>query len=208
VGEEKEGTASAPATLSVDVISRAPERVEADALVTPFFESDRPLRGPAARADWRLCNLLSERLIEGRVRGELGEQILMPAGRTLRARVWLAVGLGPRGACGAPELRTACAAAGAQLLGLRIASAALALPPEASTGLAVDRAVSAVLEGMTQALEGRTGNLELILVVAEDELRRARSQLAAHASQSERRRGGAEGASDPRGVSRSGAIPR
>ena len=53
MNEGERSMSPAPATLSVDVISCAPERAEADALVTPFFESDRPLRGPAARADWR-----------------------------------------------------------------------------------------------------------------------------------------------------------
>ena len=45
------------------------ERVPADLAVAGFFSDERPLRGAAGRADWRLCGTISELLVSGRMRG-------------------------------------------------------------------------------------------------------------------------------------------
>lgn len=67
-----------------------------DALVLTFFREDRPLRGAAGLADWRLCGRLSRLIKLGRVRGEAGESLLMPCGRRLPFRRILLFGLGPQ----------------------------------------------------------------------------------------------------------------
>jgi Cytosol aminopeptidase family, N-terminal domain len=65
-----------------------------DALLLPFFADERPLRGAAGLADWRLNGRLSRLLKARRASGAAGETVMMPPGRRLRfARVML-FGLG------------------------------------------------------------------------------------------------------------------
>jgi len=65
-----------------------------DTLVLPVFKDDRPLRGAAGLADWRMCGRLS-RLIKGnRASAEAGEVMLLPPGRRLRFSKLLWFGLG------------------------------------------------------------------------------------------------------------------
>jgi hypothetical protein len=71
------------------------EETGGDALVLTFFREERPLRGAAGLADWRLCGRLSRLIKLGRVRGDSGESLLMPCGRRLPFRRILLFGLGP-----------------------------------------------------------------------------------------------------------------
>ncbi len=65
-----------------------------DCLVLPVFKDDRPLRGAAGLADWRLCGRLS-RLVSGhRATSEAGETLLLPPGRRLRFQRVMWFGLG------------------------------------------------------------------------------------------------------------------
>jgi hypothetical protein len=57
-----------------------------DCLALPVFKDDRPLRGAAGLADWRLCGKLSRLLKANRASAEAGETILLPPGRRLRFR--------------------------------------------------------------------------------------------------------------------------
>jgi hypothetical protein len=65
-----------------------------DALVLPFFNDERPLRGAAGLCDWRLCGRLSRLLASGRVDGSWGETTLFPPGRRLPFPRLVLVGLG------------------------------------------------------------------------------------------------------------------
>jgi hypothetical protein len=65
-----------------------------DCLVLPVFRDDRPLRGAAGLADWRLCGKLSRLLKANRASADAGEAILLPPGRRLRFRRILWFGLG------------------------------------------------------------------------------------------------------------------
>lgn len=65
-----------------------------DCLVLPVFKDDRPLRGAAGLADWRLCGKLSAFVKANRTTGEAGETLMMPPGRRLRFGRILWFGLG------------------------------------------------------------------------------------------------------------------
>jgi hypothetical protein len=65
-----------------------------DCLVLPVFKDDRPLRGAAGLADWRLCGRLSRLVKASRATGEAGETMLMPPGRRLRFSRVMWFGLG------------------------------------------------------------------------------------------------------------------
>lgn len=70
------------------------DEVSRDCLVLPVFKDDRPLRGAAGLADWRLCGRLSRLIKAGRAGADAGETLLLPPGRRLRfARVmWFGLG--------------------------------------------------------------------------------------------------------------------
>jgi hypothetical protein len=65
-----------------------------DCLVLPVFKDDRPLRGAAGLADWRLCGRLSRLVKANRATAEAGETLLLPPGRRLRFSRVLWFGLG------------------------------------------------------------------------------------------------------------------
>ena len=72
------------------------ERVESGVAVAGFFTDERPLRGGAARADWRLCGGLSRRIEQGELSGRSGEAMLIGSHRALRSPRLLLLGLGER----------------------------------------------------------------------------------------------------------------
>ncbi len=84
------------ATLTIDLDPGPIERTGADVAVVTFFREERPLRGSAGRADWRICGRLSQLLAAGEVEGLRGEALLMPTRGGLRAPLLVAVGLGER----------------------------------------------------------------------------------------------------------------
>jgi len=65
-----------------------------DCLVLPVFRDDRPLRGAAGLADWRLCGKLSRLIRAQKATAEPGETLLLPPGRRLRFQRILWFGLG------------------------------------------------------------------------------------------------------------------
>jgi hypothetical protein len=66
----------------------------AEALVLSFFADERPLRGAAGLADWRLCGRLSRLIERERVSGRRGETLMLPPGRRLPFTRVLLFGLG------------------------------------------------------------------------------------------------------------------
>jgi hypothetical protein len=170
------------AVLALEIETERLDRVDADVLVTPFFACDRPLRGPAARADWRLCGMISDRLERAELTGELGEAAIFPTGGRMRAPLLLALGLGPRPDFGEATLRELARGATRKLLGLRSGIAAIALPGEALSRIDAQRAASLFLEGVVEVLAAYPSALRLRLVVAPEESGRARSGLLGAAS--------------------------
>jgi len=165
-------------TWAIELDTEPAERVRADLLVAPFFEGDRPLRGAAARVDWRLSGHLSEMLARGAFGGTPDDVILVPAGTRLRAPRALLLGLGPRESFAPRALRASARLAVARAASLRAGIVALALPGEAESGVAAERAAAAVLIGAGEALAERPFPLRLRLVVEPAALSRARQALA------------------------------
>ena len=84
------------ASIDVALTTRPLERAGGDVAVVGFFVDERPLRGGAARADWRLCGGLSKRIECGDLSGKSGEALLIGCGRALAAPRLLLLGLGDR----------------------------------------------------------------------------------------------------------------
>ncbi len=153
------------ACLSVDFDSRPLERVEADVAVVTHFESDRPLRGAAARADWRLCGMLSDLLVSGRLSAQPGSVALAPTFGRMKAPRVLILGLGSRDTFGETELRAATREAIRRVIGLQLATVALPAPGDAARTLPLHHCAESILVGALDALGDLPVELHLRWVV-------------------------------------------
>ena len=107
------------APVFIELTPRPLERVESEIAVAGFFSDERPLRGGAARADWRLCGGLSRRIVDGDLSGASGEALLIACGRALRAPRLLLLGLGERSGFDSLRMSDEVGAAVARCLRLR-----------------------------------------------------------------------------------------
>lgn len=164
-------------TLQVDA---APlERARADLLVAPLFAGERPLRGSASRADWRLCGKLSALVAQGRLAGQPGEAALVASFGGLRAPLLLVLGAGPRAAFDAGAYRALVGDAVRRALALRVRRLALPFPGDAPDAEAPERLAEALLAGAAQAVGAARPPvaLGLKLLVAREELARTAELL-------------------------------
>lgn len=151
-------------------------RVGAEIAVAGFFRDQRPLRGGAGLADWRLCGWLSRLLLARRASGELGEAVLATTHGRLRAPRLLLVGLGPRARFGADVHRSAVEAVLRRLLDLAAGSAALDLPPPNGEP-AEDVLAAGIVEGACAVLDVRPARLLLRVVAGPGAASRMRAAL-------------------------------
>jgi hypothetical protein len=125
-----------------------------DCLVLPVFRDDRPLRGAAGLADWRLCGKLSRLLRDSRATGEAGETILLPPGRRLRFTRILWFGLGDAKGYSEGRFKSDLARIVEVVNKAGVADWALQMPGRASGLIGARRAIEIVLED--PALPGQT----------------------------------------------------
>lgn len=81
------------------------DEVGKDALLLPLYTDERPLRGAAGLADWRLCGRLTRLLRSRRLAGARGETLMLPPGRRLGFGRLMLFGLGPSSGYGDDQLR-------------------------------------------------------------------------------------------------------
>ncbi len=171
------GSAPARGLLHLEISALAAERARADLLVVPVWSDERPLRGATGRADWRLCGRLSELAASGRLRGRFGEAVLAASFGGLAAPLVLALGLGPRSEFDAPGVQAFASEAVRRALALGVATIALPMPEETADGAGLGEREERLLFGAADALasrgSGQPAELRMVLLVREDELRRA-----------------------------------
>jgi hypothetical protein len=167
--------------LAIEIEAGPIERARADLVIVSFASGERPLRGAAGRADWRLCGRLSRLLAERRVEGHAGEAVLLPGGGGLRAPLLLALGRGPAAAFGPAAAAAFARDAVARGLALGAKTLALALPGEAPGEPAPRGRLEFVVAGAAEALAARGGDasVRLLLGVGLEEGRRALEALRA-----------------------------
>jgi hypothetical protein len=117
----------------VDVHFAAPDlgsvsELKTEALCLPFFRDERPMRGPAGLVDFRLCGRVSKLIADGKMQGDLGEAVLMPARPRLFAERLIWLGAGPFGELDEARFRWLVNAALSRLSELHVRAAALSLP--------------------------------------------------------------------------------
>lgn len=136
------------------------DEAEDDALVLTFFADERPLRGAAGLADWRLCGRLSRLLKANRIEGGEGEALMLPPGRRLAFPRVVLLGLGASARfdedayrAHARRVRDVLARAGVSRYALQ--------PPGRATGLIAARR-AALLWLEEEAADARPSQISLI----------------------------------------------
>ncbi len=117
-----------------------------DCLVLPVFKDDRPLRGAAGLADWRLCGRLSRLVKRNRATAKAGETILFPPGRRLRFSRILWFGLGDAKGYTDERFRSDLAWILQVVTAASVTDCALQAPGRASGLIGARRAVEIILE--------------------------------------------------------------
>lgn len=154
------------AKLTFELDASPIERLEADIAVVAWFADERPIRGVAARADWRLCGRLSKLANEGSASGEAGEAILLTTSGGLRAPLVVALGVGPRADFGLGGIEGLAHDAALRVVDLRAAKLAFPFPEELPGAKGMRRRIAAVVTGIATALAERGAELHVVLAVA------------------------------------------
>jgi len=165
------------AALGLELEGRPLERVRAELAVVAFFEGERPLRGSAGRADWRLCGALSELLARGRLLGARGEAVLVTSDGALRAPRVVALGLGAREAFSLALAEALGRDAVGRAVDLGAASAVLALLEVGPGGASPGARIEALVCGAARAVAERDAEIHLRVLVRADELAEVREAL-------------------------------
>ncbi len=120
-------------SVVVELDAKPLERVPADLVVVGFSPDDRPLRGSAGRADWRLCGELWRLVTLRRLNGTLGQAALLSAAGSLRSPLLLVLGLGHRAELSIDTWRDLGRDVVRRALDLRVNRAVLGLASDAAT---------------------------------------------------------------------------
>ncbi len=142
------------------------DQVRADTLALTVFEEDRPPRGLAGLADWRLCGRLSRLIASGSVTGRFRESVLFPGyGRLPVNRVCL-LGLGRRAEFNAARAREASWVLAESLRKLRAPSFIASLPGSPMTAIPARPRMDLFLEELLRVFGPDDGDegLEVFLV--------------------------------------------
>ena len=169
--------------LSIAIESSTIERTGAALVGVPLFEDERPLRGSAGRADWRLCGKLSALILAGELTGASGEAALVATFGGLRTPLLLVLGAGHREGYDVRAYEQLAGEAIRRALALRVVSLALSFADDGAGSAAQERRASGLIAAaaasMAEVEDGREFQLRLLVPREEatrvtDLLRRAR----------------------------------
>jgi len=155
------------ARLAIEVSTDRLDQARADVVVVAFFDSDRPLRGAAGFADWRLCGQLSRLLIAEKLHGASGEAVLLATGPGWVAPRILGLGLGRQREFDVGEWESHGRNALERVLSLRAENAAFPLSGSHLGRLGMGERVGAFLRGAVAAFAENSIPLRLQLIVSE-----------------------------------------
>ena len=130
----------------------------ADAITVGIFCDQRPLRGPAGLLDWRLCGRLSRLVRGGRLAGDYGEAVLLPAAGRLPIPKVLLLGVGAQGDFGEDRFRDAVRRMQLKLLAMGAKRYLLAPPGRESGRIGPRRALEMLME------ESRAFDAEVVII--------------------------------------------
>ena len=164
--------------LDLELGSETLEKSAVDLVIAGIFSDEFPLRGGAGRVDWRLCGLVSDQLLAGRIRGSRDEALLIPSTGQLRAHRVMVLGLGARS-----KYKLALVARSVQQAVSRataLASPSLAMAPLGIAGDEFPRCAEAIVAGAIAGFEDSTASLRLRIVLPPSEMNRGAQAITAY----------------------------
>jgi hypothetical protein len=126
---------------------------ECDAVVTGFFQDERPLRGASGWIDWRLNGRLSRLIQAKRLTGEWEETILVPSEGRLVAPLILLIGLGRVSEYSTLRLRELSAHLIMTLQGIQVPDICLSFPCEGPYNIDCGKTAEVLVEGIADCLD-------------------------------------------------------
>jgi len=150
------------ASVVVELDDKPLERAPADLVVVGFSPDDRPLRGSASRADWRLCGELWGLVTSRKLNGTLGQAALLSTAGSLRSPLLLVLGLGHRAELVADTWRELGRDLTRRALDLRVNRAVLGLASDAAN--LGPEGTRALFSGALAAVAERSAELHLAMV--------------------------------------------
>lgn len=148
------------------------DRLQAQLAVFPFFSDERPLRGAAGLADWRLGGALSRKLMAGYLDGSFGEVGIIASPTKLRVDGILLFGLGASDAFNDARAAIANRLLARAIEDARVSTVAIGLPGRSLDRLPADRAMGLWLE-----VEPDNGIVEEVVVLEAPEEHRALASM-------------------------------
>ena len=153
------------------------DQLKTEALCLPVCRDERPLRGAQGLVDWRLCGKLSKLLVSDWICGEAEEVTLLPARPRLGAERLLLFGAGPADSLDEARYQGVVERMIGVLEGLKVRSAALALP-----GRALGRVDPALaIDHFLQLAANRADRLDEVTVLDSVDAQRAMQPLVERA---------------------------
>lgn len=104
------------------------DKIDADVVAVTFFEDERPLRGIAGLADWRMNGALSKLILDGVISGRDEESLLMSTGGRLLSSRLLLFGLGDSKAFDTARFQMLLSSFAGTLAKLKFSRIAIATP--------------------------------------------------------------------------------
>jgi len=138
--------------LQVTFETGHPARLDGiDGIVSPVYSDERPLRGVAGHADWRLNGFLSRLVMEERLRGDSGEWLLVHTqGRLPYTHLFL-VGMGRKGERSTPGVKTALGEVASKVALAGLHAFGIDLHEVAGEALTAEEALVCFLENLSGA---------------------------------------------------------
>jgi len=130
-------------------------------LAVGFFEDERPLRLEAGHVDGCMNGMVSSRLAQGFMTGELGEITLIPGTGAVEADKVLFVGLGGVGSFSYGRIRELARRVLEVCIGLQIHDVAMAFPRPLGFAVEWDKLMEVMMEGIGLVHERSEGPLHI-----------------------------------------------
>lgn len=141
--------------LELIVSSQAVDEQTSELIAVGFFQDERPLRSEAGLIDQRMGGMISSRLTQGFMTGQLRETTLIPANGRVRADKILFVGLGESRAFCYGRVRELAEHVVKTCFGLQVYDLVMTFPDPLEFGLEWAKIIEAMMEGIGLGLETR-----------------------------------------------------
>jgi hypothetical protein len=147
------------AGLTVQVVLQDMTKLQSDALIVGFHQNVRPLKHLAGKLDWLLCGSLSNLILNGKLRGAVGDVGLLTSRGKVPAQKIFMVGLGTAEGNSSRELADAAKTGVFSAINAGVRHAALEC---FSSRLPYETSIPAIISGVVQAAGANDIRISLI----------------------------------------------